>query len=146
MADHNRDYRISTEAVIALFLRVGIGILFFFAGLNKFLREGGAMGVADSIIERFADTFLPSLLLVPYAYALPYAEIAVGVLLILGLFSRPAILFACALLVSLAFGLFVDQNGDSAAMVLNYLLIAAVALWCISRDNRYSLDTFRQRR
>ena len=141
MTDHNRDFRISTEAAIALFLRLGIGILFFFAGLNKFLREGGAMGVAESILEGFADTFLPAFLLVPYAYALPYAEIAVGILLILGLFSRPAILFACALLLSLAFGLFVDQNGDTAAMVLNYLLIAAVAFYFISRDNRYSLDT-----
>ena len=145
MLNPNTSYRISTDAAVALFLRVGIGFLFFFAGLNKFLRDGGALGVADSMLERFGDTFIPQFLLVPYVYVLPYAEILCGALLIVGLFSRPAILFACALLVSLAFGLFVDQNGDTAAKVINYLLVTSVALWFISRDNRYSLDFLRKR-
>lgn len=145
MLSPSNNYRISTDAAIALFLRVGIGLLFFFAGLNKFLREGGAAGVAESMMERFADTFLPQFLLAPYVYVLPYAELLFGALLIVGLFSRPAILFTCALLVSLAFGLFVDKNGDTAAKVMNYLLISSVALWFISRDNRYSLDSLRKR-
>ena len=141
----NRDFRIPTDAAIALFLRLGIGLLLFFAGLNKFLRDGGASGVAEGMLERFADTFLPNVLLVPYVYALPYVEIVVGALLIVGLFSRPSIIFACALLLSLAFGLFVSQSNDTVPKVLNYLLIAAAALWFISRDNRYSLDALRRR-
>ena len=146
MLNANTNYRISTDGAIALFLRVGIGLLLFFAGFNKFLRDGGASGVAESMLESFADTFIPQFLLVPYVYLLPYVEILCGALLIIGLFSRPAILFACALLASLAFGLFVDKNGDTAAKVINYLLVASVALWFISRDDRYSLDSLRQRR
>jgi len=146
MLNSNASHRISTEAAIAFFLRVSIGLLFFFAGLNKFLRDGGASGVSEGMLERFTETFIPHFLLVPYVYVLPYAEIIVGALLIVGLFSRPAMLFACALLLSLAFGLFVDKNGDTAAKVLNYLLISSVALWFISRDDRYSLDSLRSHR
>jgi thiosulfate dehydrogenase [quinone] large subunit len=140
-----KSHLISTDAAIALLLRVGIGTLFLFAGLNKFMRDGGAVGVAESMIDRFADTVLPGFLVMPYVYALPYVEVTLGVILILGLFTRPALLFAGLLFLSLALGLLASGNNDTVAKVLNYLLITCVALWFASRDNEYSLDALRRK-
>jgi thiosulfate dehydrogenase [quinone] large subunit len=140
-----KHHLISTEAAIALLLRVGIGILFLFAGLNKFMREGGAVGVAESMIDRFADTVLPGFLVTPFVYALPYVEVTLGVFLILGLFTRSALLFTGLLLLSLALGLLASGGNDTVPKVLNYLLITCVALWFASRDNAYSLDTLRRK-
>ena len=143
--DKQSRYIISTDGAISLLLRVGIGTLFLFAGLNKFMREGGATGVSEGMAERFANTVLPSVLVTPYVFALPYVEVILGTLLILGLFTRPALLITGLLLLSLALGLLAGGDNDTVAKVLNYLLITCIALWFASRDNEYSIDALRDK-
>src|ERR1051326_246778 len=72
-----------------------LGALFFTTGLSKF--QSGIPTVAAHIVEGFEKTILPKILLVPYAYCLPFAETIVGLLLLLGLFTDVA-LFVSALL------------------------------------------------
>ena len=135
----NEQNRIITYSVVTLLIRLTIGILFFFAGLNKFI--GGYGNFINWIIEDMTSkTWLPELMLYPYAYVLPFLEIAVGALLILGLWTRPVIAAAGFLMISLTFGKVLAKDYPTVANNSNYVLMTAIAFF-FSQHNRYSLDS-----
>jgi len=107
-----------------------LGLMFLFAGIGKFPNVSGFVGY---MTETFKATWLPKALLVPYAYALPFVEVALGALLILGI-ARNAVLFITGLLlISLTFG----QILLKAPIVFNnlvYTMIAAAILFLAEYD------------
>ena len=119
-----------------LILRLGIGITFFLAGLNKLMNYSG---VIDSFPGNFAGTWLPGFLVTWFAHTLPFAEIILGFLLIVGLFTRPALYLAGLLMVVLNFGLLVRGDSDKAAGNIPYLIVIALDIMLINY-NKYSLD------
>lgn len=129
----------NANAAASGLLRLALGMLLFFAGLNKFLGPGPS-GVSKWMAGEFSETYLPGFLVAPYAYALPFIEVAVGFLLITGLFTRATLVISGLLLLSLALGKMVLQDHATVSHILNYLFMTAVALWFASRDNRYSVD------
>ncbi len=132
----------TTEAVCGFVLRLAIGLLFFFAGLNKFLGEGGAAAASAGIAGMFKDTYLPAFLLVPYTYTLPYLELLLGAALIVGLFTRVSLALSSLLLLSLAFGMMVAGKHEVVAQNINYTFIATVALWFNTKGGRFGIDHF----
>src|SRR5215208_4205196 len=88
------------EAAYAL-LRATLGVIFLFFGVGKFM--GGVGSFADGMNQHFAGK-LPSALVLPFAYTLPFAEVLVGSLLLLGLFTRIALVLSGLLLAALTFG------------------------------------------
>ncbi|MGI6459587.1 MAG: DoxX family protein [Candidatus Hydrogenedentales bacterium] len=132
---------LSSESVVSFLLRLALGALFFFAAVGKFVGPGPT-GFAQYILQDFEGTYLPRILLLPYAYVLPYVEFALGAVLILGLFTRTSLSIAGLTLISLAFGKMVQQDHATVADNLNYVFMAAVALWLAWRDNAISLDRF----
>lgn len=97
-------------AAVAL-ARWCIGIILLFAGISKF-----SMGIgkfAEMIPTMFEKTWLPKVLLVPYGYALPFVELILGALLILGLFRNFSLSITTLLFISLMFGQFLlAMSGD----------------------------------
>ena len=78
-----------------------IGVVLFFAGIAKFPNISGFVTYMTS---QFEKTWLPKWLLIPYAYVLPFAEVILGALLLLGI-ARNAVLFITGLLfITLTFG------------------------------------------
>lgn len=71
------------EAAYAL-LRVTLGVVFLFYGVGKFM--GGIGNFASGMEQHFAGK-LPSALVLPFAYALPFMEVIFGALILLGLFN-----------------------------------------------------------
>ena len=100
-------------AAVAL-ARWCIGIILLFAGISKF-----SMGIgkfAEMIPTMFEKTWLPKVLLVPYGYALPFVELILGAMLILGLFRNCALFATTLLFISLMFGQFLlAMSGDEKA-------------------------------
>jgi len=125
-------------AVGAFLIRFGLGLLFFVAGLGKFLK--GAAGVSAGIVTMFKETWLPFFMIEPYAYVLPYLELAIGVLLLLGLFRLLALTVGGLLMLSLAFGMLVAGQGDVAAHNLIDVMLFAAALFTSPWD-RIKLDS-----
>jgi thiosulfate dehydrogenase [quinone] large subunit len=70
---------------------------------------------------------------------LPFAEIILGSLLLLGLFSRPALYLGGLLLIVLNFGLLVRGDGNVAKSNIAYLIIIALDIILLNY-NKYSLD------
>lgn len=110
----------------SLLLRLFLGVLFLSAALGKF--QAGVAPFADGIIKGFEQTILPKVLLAPYAYALPYVELLIGITLILGIFTDVMLMVSAVTLLSLFFGMMLKGEGSVAGTNALYLLINVCAL------------------
>ena len=83
---------------------------------------------------------LPKWILPPFAAALRWAEATIGLLLLLGLFTRFALVAGSLVLIVLMAGITLAQNWEVAGIQLIYCAIYFVLLTHRGR-NFYSLDT-----
>lgn len=115
-----------TDAIIAYtFLRVVFGVNFFNHGLT---RLGNIPGFAESMVQMYKDTFVPAVLVRVPAYLIPPVELIVGLLLILGLATRGALIAGFSLMIVLMSGVTLLQNWDTATSQLIYCLVFFVLL------------------
>src|SRR5579859_7335951 len=84
-------------------LRVTLGGVFLFYGVGKFVV--GLAATAQWFQDGFAKTWLPPASVYAFSLALPFFEVTIGVLLILGLFTRYAAAVAGLLIMALTIGL-----------------------------------------
>jgi thiosulfate dehydrogenase [quinone] large subunit len=96
-------------------------------------------GFQAGLVKQFAGTALPTALVAPYAAALPFVEGGVGLLLLLGLFTRPALVAAMLVMMSLVFGSSLLEQWDTVASQMLYgLFICFLVLH--GQHNRLCLD------
>jgi hypothetical protein len=127
--------------------RWGLGLLFLFTGLGKFYYQGkwswenARWFVTGFLLEdKFRESFLPRWLLMPYGTALPYVEITLGVLLLLGLARNLSLFAAGLLLLSLAFGAILMK--DYAILHENlFFLCVTAALLAVGQHDRWRPGT-----
>ena len=122
-------------------LRVTLGMIFLTTGIVKFTM--GVSNFAAAVQPSFAGK-LPLFLVTPFLYLLPFAEVTVGALLILGLFNVLALVLAGLLLLALTFGKTAVNDSTTVAGNLSYVLIDFVLLW-LADHNGYSIDRLRRR-
>ncbi len=117
-------------------LRITVGVVFLVAGLAKF--PAGLSTFAAGVEKQLAGK-LPSVLVLPFSYTLPFAEVLIGALLVLGLFTRIALVAAGALMLALTFGVVLIPDPPT---VINNVMLAVVVfvLQWAAEHNRYSLD------
>jgi uncharacterized membrane protein YphA (DoxX/SURF4 family) len=129
-----------TRSLVALVLRVGLGLMFLMFGLAKFqAKETG--GYPAMITKQFEKSPLPPAMVKLFADVLPYAEVGLGALLIAGLFTTITAALAGALLLHLTFGQLILNQIDKIPSMLTYLLVAAAVLWTSPVTSNYiSLD------
>ena len=80
--------------VAALLLRLGLAVLFFSFGLDKFARPAN---IQRQVLD---SQLLPDALGRIFASAIGFWEVGIGLLFVLGLFTRPAALVAILALIS----------------------------------------------
>ena len=120
----------------SLVLRGSVGLTFFFAGINKILNFSER---TSGIVGAFKETWLPEFLVSVFAYPLPFIEFVLGLLAIIGLFTRPVFYILGILMLTLNFGLLVQGNYETAARNLPYFILIAANL-ILLKYNRFSLD------
>lgn len=118
--------------------RWGLAALFLVAAYKKITHpENWA-----SYLPKF-DGVLPAVLLKPFFAALPWVELFLGALLLLGLFTRGALKLAGILLLTLLFGALMIR--DFAVSCQNFVyLCAAAALLATAKFHTLGLDRFRK--
>jgi thiosulfate dehydrogenase (quinone) large subunit len=117
--------------------RWGLGVIFLFYGIGKF---PDVAGFANSLVVLFKSTWLPELLVRVFGYALPFLEVAVGALLLLGL-ARNGVLFATGLLlIGLTFGQVILQQPAVVFYNMLYVFLAAVLLY-MDDDDRWTIPS-----
>jgi thiosulfate dehydrogenase (quinone) large subunit len=94
---------------------------------------------ADGLVKQFAGTILPATLVRWFGLSLVFAETLIGLLVLLGLWSRWALLLGAACMASLIFGTALRSEWNTLAIQLFYALLYA-ALIATREYNSYSVD------
>lgn len=124
-------------------VRVGLGVNLLLHGLVRLPKLGA---FAAGLQQEFAESWLPGPLVGAFAHALPVAELLIGFFLLLGWFSRPALIGGLLLLVTLTFGSCLIENWGAAGIQLTYLAVLGGLLGLRQRWNQLSVDAWMQRR
>lgn len=127
--------RTRREIAYAL-LRVTMGLMFLVFGIEKITT--GIGNFAAGLQQNFAGK-LPSFLLTPFAYILPFAEVAIGLLLLLGLLNVLGLILGGILMIALTFGMVLQGQAPTVANNVFYAVVFFLLLW-LAEYNRFSLD------
>ena len=137
-----------------LLLRLWVGLRLFMAGVDKF-REGNGLGDAPNnvsfsmanyeaktgrIAKLMADnSFFPPKMCEMYARSIGYVLLAVGVWVVLGLFTELGLLVAGFTVLSLGLGLAaLPDDAEVVYIGVHVLIIAAALATC--KNKQISLD------
>ncbi len=117
-------------------LRLAMGLSAFGHGLVRLpkLDKFSAWMVAG-----FEKTMLPRVIVLPFSYVLPVAELVIGLLLIPGLFTKPAIYAGVTVMCILIFGTTLQENWEAIPTQLIHIAFFAVLFQFLS-SNTKSLD------
>jgi thiosulfate dehydrogenase [quinone] large subunit len=124
------------DHLATLLLRLFLGMMFLMAGLGKL---PNLPGFYQYIEKEFGNTFLAGPLLTAFSHTLPFVEVTVGVLLVLGLMTRPTLVVTALTLLTLFFGKLVARDGQTSAFIALYFLIVMYALRH-AESNKFSVD------
>jgi len=117
-------------------LRLTLGISIFVHGV---VRLPKITEFADGLAKQFADTPLPAILVRPFAMGLTVEEAVTGFLLIIGLWTRWALIIGSLAMAALVFGTSLRSDWPTVAIQLVYSAIYA-ALLATREFNSISVD------
>jgi thiosulfate dehydrogenase (quinone) large subunit len=119
--------------------RVGLGLNIALHGL---VRLPHLRSFAEGLQQQFAATMLPGSMVLLTGFGIPIAEAIIGLLLLLGLFLRVALIAGLVLMFVLMAGVCLLQKWDIAGLQLNYVAYYA-ALLATMRWSGWSWDARR---
>lgn len=128
-------------AMMALVLRVALGLDFAAAGLSKFHYDWVGQTVHD-----FRGSILPSAAVIAFAMALPYVQLISGASLGAGLFTTASAVCVAVTLLLLTVGQAVAGSTLVSLWSMFLYLLPAIAVLVLPRSNRFSLDSLFARR
>ena len=96
-------------------------------------------GFSNWMVGQFQKSYLPEALVVPFSYVLPFAELIIGVLLLLGLFTRQAAIAGAVVMILLLFGSTTIENWDAIPTQLIHVAFLVVVVQFLP-SNSYALD------
>src|SRR5277367_6616197 len=91
-------------------LRITLGLNIFMHGTSRLL--AGIGNFVSGMIKMFQNTVLPTAVVVPFGYALPWLEVGLGLLIIIGFRTREALVAGALLMLALNFGTALRQDWD----------------------------------
>lgn len=124
---------------VSLILRLAAASLFIGAVVPKWMGSPGA--TVSSFQSMFQGTWLPMPLVTLHGWLTPWIELLLPIWLILGFRLRWAWAATGLYLVSLAFGMVVARQYDTAAHNYFYVLLSCAGLH-FSRHDGLSVDAF----
>jgi thiosulfate dehydrogenase (quinone) large subunit len=124
-----------------LVLRLSLGLNIFMHGLVRMPRLNG---FADGMVKQFGNTVLPAVVVRPFALVLVFVEAIVGLLVLLGLWTREALVVGATVMAALIFGTALRSEWETVAIQLTYAAIYA-ALIAARSYNAYSVDALLRR-
>jgi thiosulfate dehydrogenase (quinone) large subunit len=131
------------ERIAYGFLRFVLGVNICFHGVSRLFGDHAAF-LAYLTHSMTHAALVPKASLPVLAAVLPWVEAIVGLLLLLGLFTRFALIAGSAVMVLLMAGVTLAQDWETAGLQLIYCL-TYFALLTLRERNFFSLDTLLRR-
>jgi thiosulfate dehydrogenase [quinone] large subunit len=125
--------------------RLLTGLDFFGHGFARIFTGSHLSGFAQGMVKSMASTPLPSSLTLVSGYAIPCVELLIGILLLLGLFTRYTLILAFLLMFVLMFGITLKQDWSIAMQQLMYGLVLFLLLFARERYDLSWPQLFRHR-
>jgi len=116
----------SDASVAYAILRLTLGVNIGLRGIVRIAH--GPAAFAQGIVKQMEATILPPSVVYAFAASLIWVEAAVGILLILGLQTRLALIVGGLMLTLLTFGTMQIENFQNAWLQLTYALVFFVVL------------------
>jgi thiosulfate dehydrogenase [quinone] large subunit len=117
-------------------LRLALGVNLLMHGL---VRLSKLRVFAEGMARDFSGTVLPAALARGFGLCLPFAELAVGALLVIGLRQRRVLVGSILMMVTLIIGTALLQRWDTLTQQMVYVFLYAALLATRSWD-RWSMD------
>ncbi|WP_337044018.1 DoxX family protein [Emticicia sp. 17c] len=124
------------NSITFVLLRLAVGMSMFGHGL---VRVPKLAVFSNWMVEKFDKSFLPNALVVPFSYVLPVLELAIGVLLLIGLFTRQALITGAIAMILLIFGSSMVEDWGAIPSQLIHTFLFAVLL-SYTNYNSYAAD------
>lgn len=124
------------NTIAFVLLRLAVAASMFGHGL---VRLPKLSGFSHWMVTSFEKSMLPGALVLPFSYILPVAEFIVGLLLILGLFTRLSLIGGALIMIALILGTTLIEDWHSLPSQLIHAAFFAVLLVFI-RYNGFALD------
>lgn len=125
------------ETTSFLLLRLAIAISMFGHGL---VRLPKLTTFSNWMVGSFENSMLPKIIVTPFSYILPIAEFAIGLFLLLGIFTKPSLVAGAVVMLILLFGTSMIENWEAIPSQLIH--IAFFALLLLFADyNSWAIDT-----
>jgi thiosulfate dehydrogenase [quinone] large subunit len=130
--------RINDRSLAYALLRISFGINFAGHGLIRI--HNGVAAFARTTADHLAKSPLPFSLTYAFSYAIPFLEAILGLTLILGVFTRVALICGAVFMMLLTVGVTANQQWDLASQQLLYSAVFFLLLYVLEH-NQFSLDT-----
>jgi thiosulfate dehydrogenase [quinone] large subunit len=128
---------LSNKQLAYFLLRLAFGFNFLGHGLVRLPKIDGFRAWMVGV---FQNSLLPSFVLPAFATILPFVEFAIGLFLIIGLFTRYTLVAGALLMVALIFGSCRIEKWEFLGFQLIYTIFIGVLI-CLYEYNCYSLDS-----
>lgn len=119
-----------------LILRLAIGASMFGHGLVRLPKLDKFSG---GMAKAFENSMLPAPLVTSFSYTLPIAEFVIGLLLIIGLFTRQALITGGIVMILLILGATSIENWEALVSQFIHVAFFATLLSCRTY-NSYAVD------
>ena len=130
-----------------LFARLVLGLMFFQGAWWRIFDLGPVEHARRFFVEPYADSFLPEWALWLAGTGVPFAELAGGALVLLGLWRLPGLILLGGVLVSVTFGHLIAEPIFSISGHIFPRLVLVVFLLVIPQEwDRFSLDEWMRSR
>lgn len=119
-----------------LLLRLAIAASMFTHGLVRLPKLDK---FSTWMIGNFEKSMIPKFMILPFSYALPVAEFSIGLLLIIGILTKPALIAGGIVMIFLLSGTGMIENWEVIPSQLIHIAFFAILLSSIEY-NSYSID------
>jgi thiosulfate dehydrogenase [quinone] large subunit len=131
------------ERLAYALLRMVVGTNLMMHGVSRMIAGPGEF--AARLVMQFAHAPLPAWSVWAFGLTLPAIESGLGLLLLIGLRTRAALIAASALIIVLTFGSSLLQDWATAEIQLTYAVVYAALLF-LHKYSGWSVDTWVARR
>lgn len=125
------------ETTSFLLLRLAIAISMFGHGL---VRLPKLTTFSNWMVGSFENAILPKIIVTPFSYILPIAEFAIGLFLLLGIFTKPSLVAGAIVMLILLFGTSMIENWEAIPSQLIHIAFFALLLH-FADYNSWAIDT-----